>query len=86
VIHSLLRASGTFRGRLACLLIVVLILALGAPAHASPAFGPKDYVVKPSLPLPAIERFPACQPAKGGRSGSRTGRTGVHGWPWPSSC
>jgi hypothetical protein len=76
VIHSLLRASGTFHRGLACVPIVGLILALGAPAHASPAFGPKDYVVKPSLPLPAIERFPACQPAKGGQLRVENGPNG----------
>ena len=43
-----------------------LILALALPTHASTAFGPKDYVVRPGLQLPAIERFPACQPDQGG--------------------
>ena len=44
-----------------------LVVALALPAGAAPAFGPKDYVVTPGLPLPAIERFPACHPEKGGQ-------------------
>ena len=47
--------------------IAGLILALVTVVDAAPAFGPKEYVVKPTLPLPAIERFPACQPEKGGQ-------------------
>lgn len=47
--------------------IAGLVLALATTAHASPVFGPKDYVVQPGLPLPAIERFPACQPERGGQ-------------------
>jgi hypothetical protein len=47
--------------------LVGLILALATTAHASPAFGPKEYVVQPGLPLPVIERFPACQPEQGGQ-------------------
>jgi hypothetical protein len=42
-------------------------MALAVTAHAAPVFGPRDYVVGPGLPLPAIERFPACQPEKGGQ-------------------
>src|SRR5262245_22905112 len=42
-----------------------LLLGLALPAPASPAFGPKDYVVSPGLQLPIIERFPACQPDQG---------------------
>jgi hypothetical protein len=54
-------------GLAAALAAAGLVLALALSADASPAFGPKDYVVKPGLPLPAIERFPACQPEKGGQ-------------------
>ena len=57
-------------------LVVALVAALAAPAHAAPAFGPKEYVVKPSLPLPAIERFPACQPEKGGQLRVENGPSG----------
>jgi hypothetical protein len=49
------------------LAIAGLVLTLGTTAHASPVFGPQDYVVHPGLPLPAIERFPACQPERGGQ-------------------
>ena len=49
------------------LAVTGMILALATVVDAAPAFGPREYVVKPALPLPAIERFPACQPEKGGR-------------------
>jgi hypothetical protein len=49
------------------LAIAGVVLALATTAHASPVFGPKDYVVQPGLPLPAIERFPACEPERGGQ-------------------
>ncbi len=57
-------------------LVGALVAALAATAHAAPAFGPKEYVVKPALPLPAIERFPACQPEKGGQLRVENGPNG----------
>ena len=53
-----------------------MILALATVVDAAPAFGPKEYVVKPALPLPAIERFPACQPDKGGQLRVENGPNG----------
>ena len=53
-----------------------LLLALATVVDAAPAFGPKEYVVKPTLPLPAIERFPACQPEKGGQLRVENGPNG----------
>jgi hypothetical protein len=53
-----------------------LFLALSLPAHAAPAFGPKEYVVTPGLPLLAIERFPACQPEAGGQMRIESGPGG----------
>jgi hypothetical protein len=56
---------------------VALVLGLAFAAHGSPAFGPRDYVVKPALPLLAIERFPACQPEKGGQLRVENGPGGL---------
>jgi hypothetical protein len=53
-----------------------MILALATVVDAAPAFGPKEYVVKPALPVPAIERFPACQPDKGGQLRVENGPSG----------
>jgi hypothetical protein len=53
-----------------------MILALVTVVDAAPAFGPKEYVVKPGLPLPAIERFPACQPGMGGQLRVENGPNG----------
>jgi hypothetical protein len=66
-----LRPRGTW-----CLPIAGMILALVTVVDAAPAFGPKEYVVKPALPLPAIERFPACQPDKGGQLRVENGPNG----------
>ena len=74
MIHSrarVLRSRGPW-----CLAVVGLILALATLVDAAPAFGPKEYVVKPALPLPAIERFPACQPDKGGQLRVENGPNG----------
>jgi hypothetical protein len=56
----------------------LLAIAVLAPASAlaSPAFGPKAYVVKPGLPLPAIERFAACRPEQGGQLRVENGPAG----------
>ena len=56
--------------------IAGLVLTLALAAHAGPAFGPKEYVVTPGLPLPAIERFPACQPDAGGQMRIENGPSG----------
>jgi hypothetical protein len=53
-----------------------MLLVLATSVDAAPAFGPKEYVVKPTLPLPAIERFPACQPEKGGQLRVENGPNG----------
>jgi hypothetical protein len=53
-----------------------MILALGITAHAAPAFGPKEYVVQPGLPLAVIERFPACRPELGGQLRVENGPSG----------
>ena len=66
-----LRPRGTW-----CLPIAGMILALVTVVDAAPAFGPKEYVVKPALPLLAIERFPACQPEKGGQLRVENGPNG----------
>ena len=74
MIHSrarVLRPRGSW-----CLPIAGMILALVTVVDAAPAFGPKEYVVKPALPLPAIERFPACQPDKGGQLRVENGPNG----------
>jgi hypothetical protein len=79
VIHSLLRRLGSLRGGLSYFWIASIVaagLSMEATAHASLAFGPKDYVVKPGLPMPAIERFPACQPGKGGQLRVENGPNG----------
>ena len=56
--------------------LAAVLLALATAVEAAPAFGPKEYVVKPALPLPAIERFPACQPEKGGQLRVENGPNG----------
>ncbi len=56
--------------------IAGLVLTLALAAHAGPVFGPKEYVVTPGLPLPAIERFPACQPDAGGQMRIESGPGG----------
>jgi hypothetical protein len=61
------------------LAIAGVVLALATTAHASPVFGPKDYVVQPGLPLLAIERFPACQPERGGQLRVESGPSGRPG-------
>lgn len=74
MIHArarVLRPRGSWR-----LPIAGMILALATVVDAAPAFGPKEYVVKPALPLPAIERFPACQPDKGGQLRVENGPNG----------
>jgi hypothetical protein len=53
-----------------------MLLVLATSVDAAPAFGPKEYVVKPTLPLPAIERFSACQPEKGGQLRVENGPNG----------
>ena len=67
------RVSRRFAGSLP---VAVLVLALAAAADAAPAFGPREYVVRPGLPLPAIERFPACQPERGGQLRVENGPNG----------
>ena len=62
-------------GATSCLL-ATLLLALATAAESAPAFGPKEYVIKPAVPLPAIERFPACQPEKGGQLRVENGPNG----------
>jgi hypothetical protein len=56
--------------------VVATVLALATLVSAAPAFGPKEYVVKPALPLPVIERFPACQPQQGGQLRVENGPNG----------
>jgi hypothetical protein len=46
---------------------LALIPVLALAAEASPVFGPKEYVQGSGLPLPVIERFPACRPEEGGQ-------------------
>lgn len=53
-----------------------VVLAPLTAAHAAMIFGPKEYVVQASLPWPALERFPACQPEKGGQLRVENGPNG----------
>jgi hypothetical protein len=76
VIHLRVRASESARRAVWSLLFAGGILAASTFVHAAPAFGPKEYVVKPTLPVPAIERFPACQPEKGGQLRVENGPNG----------
>lgn len=74
--HSRLRIRWPRARGARSLLLAAVLLALATAVEAAPAFGPKEYVVKPALPLPAIERFPACQPEKGGQLRVENGPNG----------
>jgi hypothetical protein len=76
VIHLRVRVPRSHRRGTRYLPVAGMILALATALDAAPAFGPKEYMVKPTLPLPAIERFPACQPAKGGQLRVENGPSG----------
>ena len=76
MIHSRVRSPRPQRRGGWCLPIAGMILALVTMVDAAPAFGPKEYVVKPALPVPAIERFPACQPERGGQLRVENGPNG----------
>jgi hypothetical protein len=46
--------------------LITAIVAMATAVHASVVLGPKEYVARPGEPMVAIERFPACQPERGG--------------------
>ena len=79
MIHSRVRCPRPQRRGGWCLAIAGLVLALVTVVDAAPAFGPKEYIVEPALPLPRSGGFPACQPERGGQLGWKVVQTVMPG-------